>query len=167
MNISFILVGNENQNTAELLHTAVGHIVGVKDITFLPSSQITTRLSGQLLSCGSRTSLKKWYLDCPSFTPLSTILKTSYANADHETPVSPPIILSPITTNKTDLSCCLETEIFNPEMNPKQLKLRTGEFIDDMRYMSCDVCPLIDDKNENVSNGSLVCACACSDGAVR
>eukprot|EP00111_Clytia_hemisphaerica_P016339 TCONS_00048381-protein len=164
--INFVIY-KENTNTTELIHTAVGHIGGVKDITFMPSSQNSSRLSGNLISCGSRTSLKKWYLDCPSFISRSTILKTCFTNGDHEASLTPSTILPPFNKNKTDLSCCLATEIFNPEMNPKQLKLRTGEFIDDMRYMSCDVWPLLDNVNENVSEGTFVCACACSDGAVR
>lgn len=146
----------------KLLHTVVGHIGGVKDISFLPSIVASSRQQGRLnsiahhhfISCGSRTSLKKWSITCPNFSTASSsaILENGIQNSDDSYNEKP-----------DDVTCSLKSEIFNPEMNPKQLKLRTGEFIDDMRFMSCDSCYLDSDSSTDI----IVCVCACSDGAVR
>ena len=162
-------IDNESQNQLKLLHTVVGHIGGVKDISFLPSSivkssrQQSSNSIGQqhhFVSCGSRTSLKKWSVACPNFkiTSPPAILGNRIQNAG-----------SSYYNEKLsdDVTCSLKSEIFNPEMNPKQLKLRTGEFIDDMRFMSCDSCYLDNDGNNGGDTDVLVCVCACSDGAVR
>ena len=161
----FLFIDNESRKELKLLHTAVGHIGGVKDISFLSSmtpkqkqhgnqQKHKQHLNGHFVSCGSRTSLKKWSLACPNFTaiPLSTILD---ATQEYDGCIG----------ESDDVTCCLQSEIFNPEMNPKQLRLRTGEFIDDMRFMSCDSCFLNDDNSNN--SDVIVCVCACSDGAVR
>ena len=136
----------------KLLHTAVGHIGGVKDLSFIPKTNSSSTeqndsgiLNGYLISCGSRTSLKKWSLNCSDFTPRGSLTEQQNRSCGSD-----------------DITCCLQSEIFNPEMNPKQLKLRTGEFIDDMRFMSCDTS-FLDDELGDV----IICVCACSDGAVR
>ena len=131
----------------------------MKDIVFVPySSSKYEGLNGILVSCGSRTSLKIWELKSETFVPYH-----EYVGHGDESAVS--------NTNLKNTSCCLLHEIFNPEMNPKQLKLRTGEFIDDMRYLCCDVIELsnvftLQEHDSEVLN-TLCCVTACSDGIVR
>jgi len=145
----FFSLDNNRTKSMKLLHTAVGHIGGVKDLSFFssPSSPPDSCIQGTLFSCGSRTSLKKWNLTCRGFLPLALTVTDSL----------------PQTQN--GIACCLETEIFNPEMNPKQLSQRTGEFIDDMRFLSCDTFAL--DHTQGFSTERICCVCACSDGVVR
>lgn len=138
--INFILYGERN-NSIRNLHTTVGHIGGVKDLVYVPmssSKQYKDALfHGTIVSCGSRTSLKIWdFMSC----------------SNH------------VTETNNQISCSLLTEIFNPEMNPKQLKLRTGDVIDDMRYLCCDVAFL---ETNDGNNGYKLCVCACSDGVAR
>jgi len=52
---------NSLTNQLKCLHTAVGHIGGVKDIKFIPTAS-SSDCHGFFLSCGSRTSLKCWKL---------------------------------------------------------------------------------------------------------
>lgn len=60
--INFMLY-NPDSLSLTCIHTVTGHIGGIKDIFFLPTSkQATNTLEGFFISCGSRTSLKVWFL---------------------------------------------------------------------------------------------------------
>lgn len=151
------ILDDTTDNSLHTLHVAVGHIGGVKDIVFVPyhSAKYTTdrSLQGMFISCGSRTALKIWTLKCSGFS--------TYARD-----------LSHSGDDVVDVTCCISFEIFNPEMNPKQLKLRTGEFIDDMRYLSCDAFELLRQQLPSAADDEealhvVCCVCACSDGVAR
>ena len=154
---------NTNDTSFKIIHTAVGHVGGVKDICFIPSTS-TDSLEGFFFSCGSRTTLKCWKLKYHLFSPYVT--KSISLNKSSKT-----LTETTVKKNRVDLnygfSCSLLTEIYNPEMTLKKLKLKNPSLIDDMRYMKCTVFTLTEVYKDKLLEDVLICVSACSDGVAR
>ena len=140
---------DERNLSLKCLYVAVGHIGGIRDLSFVPmkcDGKNGGGLEGYLISSGSRTSLKVWTLKDNRFS--------IYRGAD--------VAYEKKSLSQTDnheFSCSLQCEIFTPETKLKKLKLKDQSLIDDMRYLSCSSFLLSED--------ILCCVCACSDGFVR
>ena len=152
---------NDIKMSMQCLHTAVGHIGGIKDICFVPlklSNQEINETTEQIfeglfVSSGSRTSLKLWMLRDTIFTCVKDEVKSPAIN---------------MNSLNHQFSCSLMAEIYNPETTLKKLKLKDRSLVDDMRYLSCDAFVLSEFYPELCNVGNLLCCvCACSDGVVR